>query len=205
MGISPSRWSETASSILILILICFSASSAPAQTFAVRGGVGTDIQLGIGFGGGAAYVWNPGQNSPAFEFGADVYYHNSTDSYTDQRGNVTVSGEDKTTLTVFAVRANTLFNYHPARKSVYFILGFGFVVASLQWEENENAPNWNAPYHDEAEGTSAGNIINLGIGVPLASNFDVRLETPLLLFYSAAGKSSTFAPTATIGLTYRFK
>jgi hypothetical protein len=40
--------------------------------------------------------------------------------------------------------------------------------------------------------------------VPLTTNLDVRLETPMLYFYSAAGKSAAFAPTATIGLTYHF-
>ena len=184
------------------MLSCVSVLHPQAQTFGVRGGVGTDIHLGLGFGVGAAYVWNSGGGGSAFELGGDVYYNRTTESYTRD---VAVNGEDKTTLTVFGVRANALFNYHPSRKSVYFIAGFGFVVASLRWEENENAPNWTGPYHDEAEGTSVGNIINLGIGVPLMTNLDVRLETPMLYFYSAYGKSAAFAPTATIGLTYRFK
>jgi len=180
------------------------AKSKPAGGFCVRGGVGTDLQLGLGFGIGAAYIWNfPGRGA-AFELGADFYYHHSTDKYTDQRGSVTVTGEDKTTLIVFGVRANALFNYNPNKRNVYFIVGFGFVVASLQWEENENAPNWTAPYHDKADGTSVGNIVNLGVGVPLSTDLDVRLETPMLYFYSAAGKSASFAPTATIGLAYRF-
>jgi hypothetical protein len=200
-------------SILIMLVNCVSVlygqqssvRSSTLGTFGVRAGVGTDLQLGLGFGVGGSYMWNSGGGGTAFELGADIYYHHSTDSYTDQRGSVTVKGEDKTTLTVFGVRANALFNYNPNEKSVYFIAGFGFVVASLQWEENENAPNWNAPYHDKAEGTSAGNIVNIGIGIPLGRNLDVRLETPMLYFYSAAGKSATFAPTATIGLSYRFK
>jgi hypothetical protein len=198
--------------ILIMTLNCDSVllsqtdgvRSSALEAFSVRGGVGTDLQLGLGFGAGAAYVWGSALGGTALEVGADIYYHHSTDSYADQRGNVTVKGEDKTTLTVFGVRVNALFHYNPSRKSVYFIAGFGFVVASRRWEENENAPNWIAPYHDEAEGTTAGNIINLGIGVPLGTNLDVRLETPMLYFYGATGKSVAFAPTATIGLTYRF-
>lgn len=189
---------------IVVILQCVPTLFCQQGAFAVRGGVGTDVNLGIGFGGGAAYVWNSYGSGMAFEFGADFYYSHTTDSYTDQRGSVTVKGEDKTTLTVFGVRANTLFNYNAKRKQVYFIAGVGFVVAGMRWEETESAPNWNAPYHDEASGTSVGNIVNLGIGVPLATNCDLRLETPLLFFYSTTGKSTAFAPTATIGLTFRF-
>lgn len=201
---ASNRRAAKAAVILIMVSHCVSLLYSHPGTFAVRGGVGTDLNLGFGVGVGAAYIWNAAGSGPSYEFGADFYYHHSTDSYTDQRGNVTVTGEDKTTLTVFGVRANALFNYNPSRKSVYFIAGVGFVVANLQWEETESAPNWNAPYHDEVDGTSAGTIINIGIGVPLTTKLDVRLETPMLIFFSAAGNSATFAPTATIGLTYRF-
>lgn len=198
------RWAAIAAVILIMMSHCVSLLYSHPGTFAVRGGVGTDLNLGFGVGGGAAYVWNSAGGGPSYEFGADFYYHHSTEGYTDQRGNVTVTGEDRTTLTVFSVRANALFNYSPSRKKVYFIAGVGFVVANLWWEETENAPNWNAPYHDEVEGTSAGTVINIGVGVPLTTKLDVRLETPMLFFFSAAGKSATFAPTVTLGLTYRF-
>lgn len=206
------RFALTAST-LIIMLCCASVLYCQTETvksstpgvFEVRGGFGTDIQLGLGIGVGGAYLWKPSGEGTVFEFGADFYYHHSTESYTDQRGNVTVKGEDKTTLTVFGVRANTLFNYHPTERSIYFIAGFGFVVASLDWEENENAPNWTAPTHDEVDGSSAGNIINLGIGVPIGTNLDLRIETPMLFFYSTPGKSASFAPTVTIGVTYRFE
>jgi hypothetical protein len=187
-------------------LLCQGNAGRPYEggTFSVRGGVGTDINLGLGFGAGAAYVWNAFGGGTTFELGADVYYHHLTDSYTDQRGSVTVKGEDKTTLIVFGVRANALFNYGPSRRRVYFIAGFGFVVASLRWEETENAPNWTAPYRDEVKGTTAGSIVNIGIGIPLLTNLDIRVETPLLILYSSAGKSAAFVPTATIGMTFRF-
>jgi hypothetical protein len=189
----------------VACVMALGATSLYSQstTFAIRGGVGTDIKLGIGFGIGGAAIWGSG-GGPAFEFGADIYVHHLTDPYTEERNGVSVNGEDKEGLVVFAVRANALFNYHPSRKSVYFILGAGFVVAHLTWEENENAPNWTRPYHDDAEVTSAGNIVNLGVGIPLASHLDLRIETPMLFFYSAAGKGSSFAPTATVGLAFRF-
>jgi hypothetical protein len=195
--------------IVLLGLICVvglgvSDLYSQSSTFAIRGGVGTDIKLGVGFGIGGAAVWSSGGGT-AFEFGADIYLHHLTDPYAEERNGVTVNGEDKEGLTVFAVRANALFNYRPSRKSVYFILGAGFVVAHLTWEENENAPNWTRPYHDEAEATSAGNIVNLGVGIPLSTQFDLRFEAPMLFFYSVAGKASSFAPTATLGLTYRFR
>ena len=125
--------------VLMGMLNCVSVLYGQGSAVGVRGGVGTDIHLGIGFGVGAAFVWNSGGGGTAFELGGDVYYNRTTDSYTRD---IAVNGEDKTTLTVLGVRANALFNYHPSRKSVYFIAGFGFVVASLRWEENEN---WSSP------------------------------------------------------------
>jgi hypothetical protein len=180
-------------------------SGSGGGSFGIRGGVGTDVELGLGYGAGVSYVWTPTTGSTAFELGADVYYSHTTESYTDQRGNVTVNGEDVTTLLVFGIRGNALFNFRPSKKSLYFIAGIGFVVASVQWEETENAPNWTAPYHDEAEGTSAGNVVNIGIGIPLSRRLDIRLEFPMLFFYGSYGKTATFVPTATLSLAYRFR
>jgi hypothetical protein len=191
----------------ILITPCLAQvpSSASLGGFEIRAGVGTDLDLGLGFGAGVAYLWRPASSSIGFEIGFDGYYSHTTDSYTDHRGNVTVTGEDKTTLTLFGMRANGLFYFSPSRKSLYFIAGIGFVIATRQWEENENAPNWLKPYHDSAEGTTAGSIVNIGLGIPLAPGLDLRIETPMLYFYSDTGKSVAFAPTATVGLTFRFR
>ncbi len=197
--------------LLLVPCLLMTASTGSGQTsgssrgsFGIRGGVGTDVNLGLGFGAGFSYLWASGTSSTAFELGADVYYSHTTESYTDQRGSVTVTGEDVTTLLVFGIRGNALFNFRPSRKSVYFIAGIGFVVASVEWEETETAPNWTAPYHDEAEGTSAGNIVNIGVGIPLSRQLDVRLEFPMLFFYGSYGKTATFVPTATLSLAYRF-
>lgn len=180
--------------------------SSPTLGYAgIRAGVGTDIQLGLGVGVGGCYVFSPSESGIAFELGADVYYHSLKEIEDVQRGGVTVHSEEKTTLVVFGVRANGLFNYYPSRRTVYFIAGFGFVVASMEWSEVETAPNWLAPYKDDAEGTSAGNIINLGLGIPLASSLDARVEFPMLYFYSVAGSATAFVPTATISLQYTFR
>jgi hypothetical protein len=205
MNPTPARIALILSTCILMAVSTGSGQSSGSSggSFGVRGGVGTDVNLGLGFGAGVFYLWASG--TTAFEFGADVYYSHTTESYTDQRGSVTVNGEDVTTLLVFGIRGNALFNFRPSRKSVYFIAGIGFVVASMQWEETETAPNWTAPYHDEAEGTSAGNIVNIGVGIPLTRQLDVRLEFPMLFFYGSYGKTATFVPTATLSLAYRFR
>lgn len=195
--------------VLLLTAVSLASAVCSPQTvrqnpesFGVRGGVGTDIELGLGFGAGAFYVWTSG--SIGFELGADVYYHHSTETYEEERG-VTVNGEDVTTLIIFGVRANGLFNFRPSRRSVYFIAGVGFVVASLEWTRKETAPNWTQPYRDQADGTAVGNIVNLGVGIPLTRQLDIRLEFPMLFLYSSYGNAATFVPTATLGLVYRFR
>ncbi len=117
--------------------------------------------------------------------------------------------KETTELTVFAVRANGLFNYYPNKRSVYFITGFGFVVANVYWEQKQTPrdPGFTGvvPEPEDEEVTSAGNIINLGIGKAFGPDVEVRLETPMLFFYNAAGEASTFAPTMTLGITYWFR
>jgi hypothetical protein len=178
--------------------------SSPAPgAFAIRAGIGTDPNLGLGIGFGARYAWF-GASTTSFEFGADYFYNKSTESNDRQAGGITVTDEEVTKLGVFGVRGNALFNYAPDKGGVYFIVGFGFVVANVQWTEDWTDANGKNTYHDDLDVTSGGNIFNFGIGVSISSAFEARLETPMLFFYNS-GNASAFAPTITLSLQYQFR
>lgn len=157
----------------------------------VRGAVGTDINLGLGVGGGIAYVWLPAGTPSSYEFGLDFFYHES-----DEETGTNL--KERTKLMVFAGRANWLWNYSVSRSSVYFITGVGFAVASVEWSEFTPTATIN-----DWDGSSAGNVINLGVGWSSPSGLGVRLETPLIFFYGV-DQSSAFVPTVTFGLNHRF-
>jgi hypothetical protein len=178
-------------------------------SFNVRGSVGTDIELGIGFGGGASYVWRPSMSGTAFEIGADIFFHHSSGKETED--NTFGETSDWTlSLLVFGVRGNGLFNYYPGESDVYFIAGVGFVVASIDYNEKYYAANYVPGFSYDAtetdfEEASAGNVINLGLGLTTGSGLEFRLETPMLFFYSTDGNMTSFVPTATVSVQYRFR
>ncbi len=169
-------------------------------SFVLKGNIGADITGGLGFGGGLLFVLGSGANT-AYEFGVDVFIHESDDRYEESGGTRTEAVD----LFVVAARFNWLWNYSPEHSSVYFVTGVGFVYAGLNWkliDDTGNSPGTGNSLEDESYGT-AGNLINLGAGWSSASGFGVRLETPMLFFYSA-GNASAFVPTITFSLMYKF-
>ena len=56
--------------------------------FGLHGGVGTDVTLGLAFGGGPSYTYT-----------------------------------DSTTMTVYVITANSLFDYKPGETGIYFVAG----------------------------------------------------------------------------------
>jgi len=174
-------------------------------SFGIRAGIGTDVQLGLGIGIGASYAWFPKTTGMGLEIGADLFYHKSKEEDSDEDYYATY--DEETELTIFAVRANGLFNYYPSEGRAFFIAGFGFLAASVYWEETQkpkDQPGTSRPY-DDAEGTSAGNIVNLGVGYAFKNGLEFRVETPLLYFYNTSGGASSFAPTITATIQYRFQ
>jgi hypothetical protein len=176
--------------------------------FGVRGGVGTDISLGIGFGAGAFYVMAPNPySSSCWDLGLDFYYANVSEEETDREG---TAWEGKTELFVIAMRTNGLFNYHPKKTGFYFVAGAGLVLAIMDWAETYTygPPIYSYSferYSDEAFGV--GNVLNLGVGMTFGGGLETRLETPLLIFYnapSAKKDAASIAPTFTFNVLYRF-
>jgi hypothetical protein len=168
--------------------------------FGLKGHMGTDVTGGLGFGGGALFLLNSGSNA-AYEFGVDVFLHEADDHYDESGGTRTEAVE----LFIIAARFNWLWNYSFEQSSVFFVAGVGFVYAGLNWKlinETGNTPGTGTLLEDEDYST-AGNLFNLGAGWSSASGFGIRLETPMLFFYSS-GNASSFVPTFTLSLMYRF-
>ncbi len=174
-----------------------------AGAFGIRAAVGTDVHLGLGFGAGASYSWFPKDRDMRLELGADIFYHHSKEEDSDEDYYATY--DEETELTIFAVRANALFNYYPGEGRAFFIAGVGFVAANVYWEETQTPleTGVSRPY-DDAEGTAAGNIFNLGVGYAFKNGLELRVEAPMLVFYSQFGNSTTFAPTITASIQYLF-
>lgn len=177
--------------------------------FGIKGGIGTDISLSLGFGISAFYVKAPSPHgSTNWDMGLDFYYADVTEEETDSEG---TKRHANTTLLVFAFRTNGLFNYHPQKTGVYFLAGLGFTIASIDWKESYTYKPPLYPYSVEIysnDGIAFGNVFNLGVGLTLGGGLEARLETPLLIFYGTPGEGSysaaSFAPTFTLNLLYRF-
>ena len=198
-----------ASVALLLIVPALSHAQSGRSGVGIRASIGTDIELGLGFGVGVNYMWAPSYSGPRFEFGGDFFYHHSKVTEDEVRGVFTEHDVEETRLLLFTVRANGIFNYVPQRGSVFFIAGVGFVVASIEWEEDETYTSSQpgvsqSPNHNEVEGTSAGNVVNLGIGYVFKGGIELRLEAPMLFFYSVPGSAASFVPTDTFSIGYGF-
>ncbi len=175
--------------------------------FGIRGIVGTDISLGLAFGLGASYARIPRYGSTCLELGVDFLYSGLTEEERIQGWNYVEDDVEETTLLIFSLRLNGLFNYNPGKPGIYFIAGSGVVVASYDFEETETynyVEGYVQIFRNTDDGVVFGNVLNLGIGASFGGGLESRLETPLLIFYSEYGNAAAFAPTFTLSLLYRF-
>jgi hypothetical protein len=182
--------------VLSLLFVPWLAS-AQLSGLGVHGGVGTDITLGLAVGGGVSFVL-PGTKTPAVEVGADFFYHHSTETTSEQVGPALNEYTDTTTLYVFAVTANMLFRYTPKELGLYYLAGGGIGAMNASWVgQSEDDPTYN----DTSEGTTAGLILNLGIGLTLPLGFDLRLQLPTFIVFGIV--RNVFVPTATAAVGFR--
>jgi hypothetical protein len=186
-----------------LIMLFFVSSSFAFQTSRVglRGGLGTDINLGLGFGlgGNILLAGNP------VELGAYLFKnHSSETSYEyDNEYNET------TDILVFALLSNYLINYVPGKTGSFFTAGAGAGIIMVDWEEKSPDDTslgepWNGGSMQSAEGSAAGFIFSFGWGMAFSETMDFRLEAPIFVITDAPGETSAIAPTfiATLGIGF---
>ena len=186
-------------------LLCTSASSAgQSPRIGIRGGVGTDVNLGLAYGAGVNFLLDARGN--AIELG--ILLFGGSFEETSDIGIYTY--EETTDLFVFGLMANYLINYAPRESSLFFVVGMGLGAISVAWEEKSakdtslGTPLPGGGSMQSVDGSTAGTIFNLGVGGSFKNGVDVRAEVPVILAFGAPGDASAVIPTAIATIGYRF-
>jgi hypothetical protein len=170
----------------------------------VRGGLGTDKDLGLAFGGGVNYMLDM-PNNPV-ELGVLGFYSSSSETE-EEYGNEYTTDTD---VFVFAMMANYLFGYTRGVPGMFLLAGFGLGMASVGWEESSpDDISLGTPLPDggsmhDGGGTGAGSIFNLGGGMAFSNGADIRFEIPVILIFGDYDQPSSVVPTFTLTAGMRF-
>lgn len=190
--------------ILAMVLVYVGTGiSANPGSFGIRAGIGTDISGGIAYGGGINYLFETSSNP--VEVGL-VVYGGSFEETTEEFHTYT----EKTDILVIGVMANYLFNYQKDKQGLFFLLGGGIGAVSVEWEESSPTDESLGPplagggSKQTDEGSSAGFVLDLGIGYKFNGPVDMRFEIPIIIITGAPEKASSIAPTFTLSLGVRF-
>jgi hypothetical protein len=169
----------------------------PGYNFAIRGGAGTDVTLGLGYGiGGRYYVKSSGGSLPGMEVGPDIFIHHSSETSTDGTHDYT----ETTDLRIFAIRINFLYNFNPGASGFYTLWGAGVAGVSMQWVETSPTDTslgtaYGSGSKQDSSGTVGMAIFNVGMGVTFGNGFDLRMELPMMYL---GGDVPMFIPTLTV-------
>lgn len=178
-------------------------SSSKSGSFGIRAGVGTDINLGLAYGGGINYLINP--NTNAIELGFVFFGGNSEE--TTEEFNTYI---EKTDVMVFGVLANYLYGYKLSKSGLFGVIGFGFAAISVEWEESSpndislGTPLPGGGSKQSTDATGAGSVFSLGFGIAFDGGFDIRVEAPIIFIFDAPGNASSVVPTFLATLGYHF-
>ncbi|GMT49857.1 MAG: hypothetical protein IEMM0008_1396 [bacterium] len=193
--------------LIISLAVIVSVSTVNAietGSIGIRGGIGTDVNLGLAFGGGINYKIPLGRDS--LEVGA-VFFGASFDETTTEYSN---TYNETTDVYVFGVMANYLFGYNPKEVNVFFLAGIGLAIIKVKWVESSptdtslGTPLAGGGSQQSAEGTTAGVLTNIGIGLTLSKGFDIRAEVPIIIIPGPAGGANAVIPTFMLTAGYSF-
>jgi len=177
--------------------------SNESGSIGIRAGIGTDINLGLAYGGGINYLLNLNQN--AVEIGLVVFGGNSEETTEDYN-----TYTETTDVLVYGVLANYLFGYELKKSCFFGLVGFGFTAISVEWEESSpddeslGTPLPGGGSKQSEDATAAGSILNFGFGVAFDGGFDIRVEAPIIFIFDAPGDASSIVPTFMATLGYHF-
>lgn len=186
-----------------LLLVSTSASAFETERIGVRGGIGTDVNLGIAYGLGVNALL--AGNSP-LELGGVVFIsHSREETETEFHEYI-----ESTDVLVIGITGNYLIGYMPAKSNTFFVTGGGVGIISVNWEEKSDTDESLGEHLDgggskmSVGATAAGLILNVGVGKSFTPAFDVRLEMPILIITSTPGEASSFVPTFTVTAGFCF-
>ncbi len=191
--------------VAALGLLCTGASSAgQSPQIGIRGGVGTDVNLGLAYGAGVNFLLDV--NGKALELGI-LLFGGSFEETSDNGYN---TYDETTDILVFGLMANYLINYAPGESGLFFVAGIGLGAISVAWEERSDTdvslgtrlPGGGSM--QSVDGSSAGTVFNLGVGGSFKNGIDVRAEVPVILAFAPPGGAASVVPTAIATIGYRF-
>jgi hypothetical protein len=200
-GCMARRLSVIVFSVSVILFAVSSAFAFQTSRVGIRGGLGTDINLGLGFGlgGNILLAGNP------VELGGYLFKNHSTETSSTEFHEY----EETTDILVFALLSNYLINYVPGKTGSFFTAGAGAGIIMVDWEEKSETDTslgepWNGGSMQSSEGSAAGFIFSLGWGMAFSETMDFRLEAPIFVITDAPGESSAIAPTfiATLGVAF---
>jgi hypothetical protein len=167
-------------------------------TVGIRFGVGTDIEGGLAYGAQLNYTLN--QNRNGLELGLAVY-GGSFEEESDNGFNVY---KEETSILVVGAIANYLFRWAMALSGPYFLAGIGVGAISVEWEERSDTdsslgtPLPGGGSMQSEEGSTAGVILNFGIGYRFTQLFDLRAQVPTFFISGGDERDGKVVPTITI-------
>lgn len=193
-----------ATPVIAMFLMAGTTSGQSTPKIGIRGGVGTDINLGLAYSAGANYAIGFPQDS--LELGI-LFFGGSFEETTVESIH---TYEEKTDLLVFGLMANYLINYKPGRPGLYFVTGVGLASINAEWEERSTTDESlgtllpGGGSMESEDGTGGGTVLSLGIGSTLSGGLDLRAELPVIVTFARPGGASAVVPTLVATLGYRF-
>lgn len=192
------------SSLFVLIILILLQQSTHAQvvgndTKHVRFGLGTDVSGGVVYGVEFNILKEKDKNGVelgAMAFGGK-FKEDSNNGFNDYH--------EETSVFVIAVLANYIIDYGTLN-SPYFVFGFGAGIISIDWSESSPTdPSLGTPFGssgsmtDEST-TTAGTILNIGMGYRFSEKIDLRAQIPTFIILGGVDKASSTIPTFTVTL-----
>ncbi len=173
------------------------------SSIGIRAGLGTDINLGLAYGGGINYLLDLNYN--AVEIGIVVFGGNSEETTVEFN-----TYTEETDVFVFGVLSNYLFGYKLKKPGLFGIIGLGFAAISVEWEESSpddislGTPLPGGGSKQSVDASGAGSVFNLGFGISFKGGFDARVEVPVIFIFDAPGDAAAIVPTFMLTAGYHF-
>jgi hypothetical protein len=192
--------------ILAFIGIAYvdAAHAQKVGSVGVRLGIGTDIEGGIAYGAQLNYTLFQDQN--AFELGLAVF----GGSFDEESNNGFNNYYEETNILVIGAMANYLFRYALELPGPYFVAGIGVGAISVEWEERSDTdvslgtPLPGGGSMQSEDGTTAGLVLNFGIGHRFNETFDLRAQVPTFFISATDVRDGKVVPTITLTLGLNF-
>ena len=166
-------------SLLLISGLVFGQSKE--GSFGIRAGIGTDISLGIAYGGNLNYCL-----MEDFELGLNLF----GGKFSETSDNGIHNYDETTSVFVLGAMGTWLFNHHPQETKPYFLTSAGLGFISYDWEERSDTdsslgtPLPGGGSMQSESGNTGGLLLGLGFGMTFAGPFDLRFDVPILLTFS---------------------